>query len=121
MKRQMQPSRPAVRVTRTPQSSWIRGVAYHDGILIILTGEGRGRKVTGALLYSGVPSWVVGLLIAARAKSKTGGEGRKKGKENRTAGQESIGATYFRLVKGKYRSQTVGPDKVGELLKLIGG
>jgi hypothetical protein len=117
--------RSAVSVIRTPRSSWIRGIGYHNGILIILTGEeggigsgkghrhGRGRKVTGAILYSGVPSWIVGLLVAARKKSKASGEGR-------TAGQESVGATYCRLVKGKYPSQTVGPEKIDELLKLIG-
>lgn len=104
-----------VSVTRTPQSGWIRGVGYHNGILIILTGDGddrgkgkgRGRKVTGAMLYGGVPSWVAGLLIAARKKSKA-------------AGRESVGATYSRLVKGKYQGQMVGPERIDELRKLIG-
>lgn len=96
-----------VNVTRTPQSSWIRSVGYHNGILIILTGEeGKGRKVTGAMLYGGVPSWVAGLLIAAKAKSKAKGE-------------ESVGATYCRLVKGKYQGQKVGPERIDELRKLI--
>lgn len=103
-----------VHVTRTSQSSWIRGVGYHDGILIILTGEGRGRRgrkvVTGAMLYGGVPSWVVGLLVAAQVRAKTG----------ESAGQESVGATYSRLVKGKYQGQKVGPEKIDELRKLIG-
>lgn len=100
----------AVHVTRTLQSSWIRGVGYHNGILIILTGEGRGRKVTGAMLYGGVPSWVVGLLVAAQVRAKTG----------ESAGQESVGATYSRLVKGKYTGQIVGTERIDELRKLIG-
>lgn len=107
------PASPAVNVTPTPQSSWIRGIGYHNGILIILTGPEGGRKTTGALLYGEVPSWVAGLLIASRAKAKADGNGK-------SAGQESVGATYSRLVKGKYPCQTVGPDRVDELRKLIG-
>lgn len=110
MSKQQTPTRPAVHVTRTPQSSWIRGVAYRDGILIILTGARNSHETTGAMLYSGVPSWVVGLLVAAQARAKTG----------ESAGQESVGATYSRLVKGKYPGQTVGPERIDELRKLIG-
>lgn len=104
------PASPTVNVTPTPQSSWIRGIGYHNGILIILTGPvGDTSKTTGALLYGNVPSWVKGLLIAAQAEAKTG----------ESAGQESVGATYSRLVKGKYPCQTVGPERVDELRKLI--
>lgn len=99
-----------VTVTSIPQSSWIRGVGYHNGILIILTGPEGSKKTTGALLYGEVPSWIAGLLIASKAKAKGG----------KSAGQESAGATYHRLVKGKYPCQTVGPERIAELRKLIG-
>lgn len=75
-------------ISTSSRSSWISFLVFRNGFLAIFLARG------GAILYTGVEPYVVGLLTAAQAHAKT-------------TGQDSLGATYHRLVRGKYASQTV--------------
>lgn len=88
-------------------SSWISDVLYTrtpDGqtfLALVLAPRG-SQGVPSALLYSGVPSYLPGLLQAG-------------------LGGRSIGRAYHRLLRGKgYPEQTVvGEKEVGELKNMI--
>src|SRR5687768_16093338 len=91
-------------------SSWISDILYRrtpDGqtylALILAPRSPQGSSaVPSAVLYSGVPSYLPGLLQAG-------------------LGGRSIGRAYHRLLKGKgYPEQTVmGWKEVGELKKMM--
>lgn len=83
------------------RSSWILSVAFRNGFLAIFLARG------GAILYSQVPPYIIGLLTAAQAHAKTGNN----------VGQDSLGATYHRLVKGKYTGQTIEDAEEVQRLK----
>ncbi len=90
-------------------SSWIDSILYTrtpDGAtyLAVITAPRGTQNVPSALLYTGVPSYLPGLLQAA-------------------LGGRSIGKAYHRLLKGKgYTEQTVtGWQEVGKLKKMMKG
>ena len=105
---------PAARATSptlidvSARSSFIASFAYQG------TTDGLGFlaiffKAGHAALYRGVPSTIPGLLAAGRTNAKSDGE-------------LSVGATYNRLIKGKFEGATISdPEKVAELKKLMGG
>jgi hypothetical protein len=81
------------------RSSWIASVAYKNGFLALFLDNG------GAMIFSGVPSYLAGLLVAGQAKAKEGGR--------------SIGATYHKLVKGRYTTNYITDEnKVRELRRI---
>lgn len=101
-------------MTTQVQSSWISSVSY-----LPLPTPGKGwvafflhpkPRVNGcddgpsAILYGPeLPSWLPGLVTAG-------------------LGGKSIGRAYHRLVKGKYKGQTIkGQAKVDELKRLMKG
>lgn len=79
-------------------SSWISSIYYHSGYLVLFL-----RSDDAAMVYSGVPPWVPGLLAAG-------------------TGRRSIGLAYNRLVKGKYTYQRIDKlSRIRELQQLIQG
>jgi len=88
-------------------SSWIESIGYlkaPDGsrYLALFLAPRQPQDSPRALLYAGVPPWMVGLLCAA-------------------LGGRSVGRAYNRLLKGKgYLEQTVEGWKVWELKKIMG-
>lgn len=70
------------------RSSWVSEILYHDGFLLVVKQDG-----TGILHGPDVPSWVSGLVQAAK----------------------STGRAYHKLVKGKYQGQSINAADVREL------
>lgn len=93
------------------RSSWIEAIGYRrvDGprpmtSLAIFT---RHKDTPAAILYVDIPSYLPGLLAAGHTTAKDDGE-------------LSIGATYSRLVRGKYPSQTIeGNEQVAQLMEIM--
>jgi hypothetical protein len=88
------------------RSSFISAFAYQgttDGLGFLALFFKNGR----AALYRGVPPTIPGLLAAGHTNAISDGE-------------LSVGATFSRLVRGKYESQTFDdPNQVKELKKLM--
>lgn len=87
--------------TRT-RSSWISSLAYVNGFLVVFLSRG------GAILYADVPPYVIGLVTAGQAHAKT-------------TGDDSVGATYHRLVRGQYPSQTIDEKQANEIKQMMEG
>lgn len=90
------------------RSSWIDAVGYVSTLdmsaLAIFT---HVKSQPVAILYANVPSHLPGLLVSGRVTAKDDGE-------------LSVGATYARLVKGKYASQTIeGAEEVNKLKEMM--
>lgn len=87
-------------------SSWIESISYlkaPDGstFLALFLAPRQPQNSPRALLYAGVPPWMVGLLCAA-------------------LGGRSVGRAYNRLLKGKgYQEQTVEGWQVRELKRIM--
>jgi len=64
-------------------STWLRAATYSAGALALLTKDGR------AILHYRVPSWAVGLLVAADRRAE---RGQKTG----------AGEAYNAIVKGRF-------------------
>lgn len=88
------------------RSSWIKSVKYLQQL------EGFGTRVLmvfaeqGAWVYRGVPTTLPGLLTAGQATSKQGK-------------RESVGATFHRLLKGRYDELYVRDAEMVETLKAL--
>lgn len=95
------------------RSSWIHEVGYVrvDGpqlywpaMVAIFTTQ---KSQPVAILYANVPRNLTGLLVAGHTTAKDDGE-------------LSVGATYSKLVKGKYPSQTIeGEENVSRLREMM--
>lgn len=85
-------------------SSWISGIAYHEGFLVVFTCDNT------AIIYNKVPSWLKGLVMAGMWKPQGVYDGKIKG-------YRSVGRAYCKLVKGKYASQVVRDQKEVETLR----
>ena len=85
------------------KSSWIESIGYlhtkDAGWLVVFTNRG------SAILYQGVPSTLPGLLAAGQSNTKDG--------------HRSVGASYNRLIKGKYQGQTVTDPAEVNYLKTV--
>jgi hypothetical protein len=90
------------------RSSWISSVKYlqtlpgfGSRVLVVFPQDG-----SGAWVYREVPSTLPGLLTAGQATTKTGSK-------------QSIGATFHRLVKGRYDELYVKDQEMVEALRQI--
>lgn len=93
--------------TNTYRSSWIKAVGYiptpDANYLVVFT------NTNTAILYKDVPSTLPGLLVAGQVDAKSG----------ERQGERSIGATWHRLVKGKYEGQVVKDENEVNYLKEV--
>lgn len=100
-------------MTTRVQSSWISSISYlplpspgQGWVAFFLHPKPRVNSCDDgetAILYGpDLPSWLPGLVTAG-------------------LGGKSIGRAYHRLVKGKYKGQTITGEKVDELKRLMKG